>query len=132
MPTLLKVDFDDGGKAARRGAILEEMLRRVRALPGIEAAGISDMLPLDRNRSWDLMAKGKPYSKTTNYDAFVYIVTPGYLDAIGMHLRAGTRHQLELTRLPARQSFLSTRRLPAVSGRARTPSDARLRELATV
>ena len=85
----LKVDFDDGGKAARRGAIIEEMLRRVRALPGIDAAGISDMLPLDRNRSWDLMAKGKQYSKTTNYDALVYIVTPGYLDAIGMHLRQG-------------------------------------------
>jgi len=85
----LKVDFDDGGKADRRGAILQEMLRGVRALPGVEAAGISDMLPLDRNRSWDLMAKGKPYSKTTNYDAFVYIVTPGYLDAIGMHLRRG-------------------------------------------
>ncbi len=85
----LKVDFDDGGKAARRGAILEDMLRRVRALPGIEAAGISDMLPLDRNRSWDLMAKGKQYSKTTNYDVLVYIVTPGYLDAIGMHLRQG-------------------------------------------
>jgi len=85
----VKVDFDDGGKAARRGAILEEMLRRVRALPGIEAAGISDKLPLDRNRSWDLLAKGKPYSKTENYDVFVYIVTPGYLDAIGMHLRQG-------------------------------------------
>ena len=85
----LKVDFDDGGKADRRGAILQEMLRRVRALPGIEAAGISDMLPLDRNRSWDLLAKGKPYSKTTNYDVFVYIVTPGYLDAIGIHLRKG-------------------------------------------
>ena len=85
----LKVDFDDGGKADRRGAILQEMLGNVRALPGIDAAGISDMLPLDRNRSWDLVAKGKPYSKTENYDAFVYIVTPGYLDAIGMHLRQG-------------------------------------------
>jgi predicted permease len=85
----MKVDFDDGGKPARRGAILEEMLRRVGALPGIEAVGISDKLPLDRNRSWELMAKGKSYSKTTNYDAFVYIVTPGYLDAIGMHLREG-------------------------------------------
>jgi len=85
----LKVDFDDGGKAARRGAIFQEMLGRVRALPGIDTAGISDMLPLDRNRSWDLMAKGKQYSKTTNYDAFVYIVSPGYLDAIGMHLRRG-------------------------------------------
>ena len=50
----MKIDFDDGGKAVRRGAILEEMLRRVRALPGIEAAGISDKLPLDRNRSWEL------------------------------------------------------------------------------
>jgi predicted permease len=85
----MKVDFDDGGKADRRGAILGEMLRRVRALPGIEAAGISDKLPLDRNRSWELIGKGKPYSKTINYDAFVYIVTPGYLDAIGMHLRQG-------------------------------------------
>jgi predicted permease len=85
----MKIDFDDGGKAVRRGAILEEMLRRVRALPGIEAAGISDKLPLDRNRSWELSAKGRAYPKETNHDAFVYIVTPGYLDAIGMHLREG-------------------------------------------
>jgi predicted permease len=85
----MKIDFDDGGKAVRRGAILEEMLRRVRALPGIEAAGIADKLPLDRNRSWELSAKGRAYPKDTNHDAFVYIVTPGYLDAIGMHLRQG-------------------------------------------
>jgi predicted permease len=85
----IKVDFDDGGNAAKRGAILEEMLRNVRGIPGIEAAGISDKLPLDRNRSWNLVAKGKPYSREANYDAFVYIVTPGYLNAIGMHLRKG-------------------------------------------
>ncbi len=85
----IKVDFDDGGNPARRGAILKEMLRRVSAIPGIEAAGISDKLPLDRNRSWELSAKGRSYPKDANHDAFVYIVTPGYLDAIGMHLRAG-------------------------------------------
>jgi predicted permease len=85
----MKIDFDDSGKAVRRGAILEEMLRRVHALPGIEAAGISDKLPLDRNRSWELSAKGRAYPKDTNHDAFVYIVTPGYLDAIGMHLLQG-------------------------------------------
>ena len=101
----LKVDFDDGGKAARRGAIFQEMLGRVRALPGIDTAGISDMLPLDRNRSWDLVAKGKPYSKTTNYDAFVYIVSPGYLDAIGMHLRQGRDISWRGHSSPARQSF---------------------------
>jgi len=34
------------------------MLRYVKAISGIEAAGISDMLPLDRNRSWNLSIKG--------------------------------------------------------------------------
>lgn len=85
----LKIDWDDKGNAAKRGAILQEILRRVDALPGIETAGISDKLPLDRNRSWDLRAKGKPYSKEVNDGAFVYIVTPGYLNAMGMHLRQG-------------------------------------------
>jgi predicted permease len=64
------------------------MLQRVDAIPGIEAAGISDMLPLDRNRSWELYAKGT-YDKTKNYDAFVYVVTPGYIKAMGMRLRSG-------------------------------------------
>jgi predicted permease len=85
----LKVDYDDGGKIEKRGPILQEMLWRVKAIPGVEAAGITDMLPLDRNRSWGLIAKGEPYAKDKNYDAFVYIVTPGYLDAMGMRLLKG-------------------------------------------
>jgi hypothetical protein len=85
----IKIDYNDGGNRERRGAILRETLERVSALPGVEAAGIADMLPLDRNRSWDLMAKGKVYSKDINYDAFVYVVTPGYLKAMGMQLREG-------------------------------------------
>ncbi len=85
----IKVDYDDGGSAARRGVILQDMLQRVNAIPGVQAAGISDMLPLDRNRSWDLQAKGRVYSKDENDDAFVYVVTPGYLTAMGMHLIKG-------------------------------------------
>jgi predicted permease len=85
----LRVDYDDGGNAAQRGAILEEMLRRVKAIPGMEDAGISDMLPLDRNRSWGLGAKGVVYRKDEYPDAFVYVVTPGYLAAMGMRLREG-------------------------------------------
>ena len=54
----IKVDYDDGGNRARRSAILQEILRRVSAIPGVESTGMSDMLPLDRNRSWDLRAKG--------------------------------------------------------------------------
>jgi predicted permease len=85
----VKIDYDDGGDRTRRGVILQEILRRITALPGIDAAGVADMLPLDRNRSWGLAAKGIVESKEKNYDAFVYIVTPGYLDAMGMHLREG-------------------------------------------
>ncbi len=84
----IKVDYDDGGNRDRRCAILQGMLQRISAIPGIESVGISDMLPLDRNRSWDLYAKGT-YDKTKNYDAFVYIVTPGYIKAMGMRLRSG-------------------------------------------
>ena len=90
----IRVDYDDSGangaqRGARRGAIFEEMLRRVKAIPGVEDAGISDMLPLDRNRSWALGAKGVVYRKDESPDAFVYVVTPGYLAAMGMHLREG-------------------------------------------
>jgi predicted permease len=85
----IKVDYDDGGNGTRRSAILQDMLQRVSAIPGVQAAGVSDMLPLDRNRSWDLLAKGKVYSKDVNDDAFVYVVTPGYLAAMGMHLIEG-------------------------------------------
>ncbi len=87
--SVIKVDYDDAGNAARRSAILQDILQRVRAIPGVEAAGSTDMLPLDRNRSWDLLAKGKVFSKDVNDDAFVYVVSPGYLTAMGMHLIKG-------------------------------------------
>ena len=53
----IKVEIHDDGNEARRAAVLAQMLESVRAIPGIHAAGMSDMLPLDRNRSWGLIAK---------------------------------------------------------------------------
>lgn len=85
----MRIDYDAGGDGARRGAVLREMLRNVLAIPGVEAAGVTDMLPLGRNRSWGLSAKGKDYPKGTIFAAVVRIVTPGYLGAMGMRLRAG-------------------------------------------
>ena len=85
----IKIDYNDGGKPARRGAILQVILRRVSAIPGIHSAGVVDMLPLDRNRQWGLQAKGRVYRAGEQAAAFVYVVTPGYLRAIGMQLRAG-------------------------------------------
>jgi predicted permease len=64
-------------------------LHRVRAVPGIEAAGVADALPLAQNRAWGLAAKGKNYPPGAYPSAFVYVITPGYLDAMGMRLRGG-------------------------------------------
>jgi predicted permease len=85
----IKIDYNDGGKPERRGAILQEILRRVSAIPSVQSAGIVDMLPLDREREWGLRAKGRVYREGEKGAAFVYIVTPGYLAAIGMQVREG-------------------------------------------
>lgn len=93
----LKVDYNLGDTKGlkstaiqeKRGAVLMEMLRRVKAVPGVEAAGISDMLPLDRNRSWGFALPDVTYKKGEYPDAFVYITTPGYLGAMGIRLISG-------------------------------------------
>jgi predicted permease len=47
------------------------------------------MLPLDRNRSWGLIAKENVNDRSIEHGAFVYVVSPGYLEAMGMRLRRG-------------------------------------------
>src|SRR5256885_133281 len=85
----LTISYDDNGDPRHRTPILQEILRRVRQIPGVEAAGISDMLPLGRNRSWGFQAVGRAYSPDDENGAYVRIVTPGYIAAMGMHLREG-------------------------------------------
>jgi predicted permease len=83
----IKMDYDDGGSIDKRNAIFEEAIRRVSAIPGVESAGISDNLPLERNRGWGgPSAKGKTYRKGEVPGAFVYVVSPGYVEAMGMRL----------------------------------------------
>jgi predicted permease len=85
----IALDYDDKGDAVRRSAIWQEVLRRTQAIPGVEAVGITDNLPMSRNRSWGIQEKGKNYRPGELEDTFVYIVSPGYLKAIGMHLVQG-------------------------------------------
>jgi putative ABC transport system permease protein len=86
----ISVDYDDGGNAAKRTAIWQEVTNRNLMIPGVESVGISDNLPMSRNRSWGIAAKGE--KKLDNQDflpIFVYIVSPGYLKAMGMRLIEG-------------------------------------------
>ena len=85
----ITINYDDGNDGVKRGVILQEILRQVKALPGIEAAGVADMLPLDRNRSWGLLNPSRAYPKDEDLGAIVRIVTPGYFDAMGIRLTSG-------------------------------------------
>jgi predicted permease len=85
----ISADYDDGNNPDKRAAIWQQMIRRVEQIPGIETAGITDNLPMSRNRSWGISAKGKRYSKGELQATLVYIISPGYLNTIGMHLVKG-------------------------------------------
>lgn len=73
---------------ARRQVFNQQVLDRVTAIPGIKTAGISDFLPLGQNRSWGLpFPKGvRPPDKPPS-GPLVYVVSPGYLGALGTSIR---------------------------------------------
>ncbi len=87
---VMKIVYDDGNNRGKRSAILQEILRKVSTIPGVETAGVADMLPLGRNRSWAFAVKGKVYPPGIPGEVgLTRIVTPSYFRAMGMHLRAG-------------------------------------------
>lgn len=73
----------------QRNAYFDEVLRRVKAIPGVESAGITDALPLGRNRTWGSRAKGVMYERGKAPLAFVRVVSDGYPAAMGIPIRAG-------------------------------------------
>jgi len=71
-------------------AYFNEALFRVRNLPGVEAAGLTDCLPLGRNRTWGAGVQGRSYKNADDYPvAFVRVVSDGYLKAMGMRMHEG-------------------------------------------
>jgi hypothetical protein len=86
----IRVDPDPQYKTGeQQNAYYDEVLRLVKTVPGIQAAGLTDVLPLGRNRSWGAPEKGQVYPKGSFPVAFVRIVTDGYIGAMGIPLRAG-------------------------------------------
>lgn len=74
---------------AHRAAYFQALIQRVSALPGVEAAGITDFLPLAGNRSWGLpFPRGvKPPQNLHVAGPLVYVISPGYLRAMGTKIR---------------------------------------------
>jgi hypothetical protein len=84
-------------QTARRISALDEVASRVRAVPGIQAAGITDALPLERSRGWAAGDPGQVYPPGRQPHAFVYVTGPGYLSAMGIPLTAGRDFSAEDT-----------------------------------
>jgi predicted permease len=73
----------------QKNSYFTEALHRVMSVRGIEAAGLSDSLPLGHNRSWGVAAKGVQYTPETFPIGFPRIISDGYFRAMGVPLRAG-------------------------------------------
>jgi putative ABC transport system permease protein len=74
---------------ADANSFFDGLVRTVRAIPGVEAVGLSDTLPLGRNRTWDVGAKGVHYPPGQAPSVFPRIVDQHYLQAMQIPLRAG-------------------------------------------
>jgi predicted permease len=75
---------------AQQNAFIDDVLNRARAVPGIVAAGITDVLPLRDDRSWAVLAVGQVYSRShPPPEPFIRVVSDGYFEAAGIPLRSG-------------------------------------------
>jgi predicted permease len=92
----IRLDYDDSVpndkdgslSASKRSAIFQQVLTRIQAIPGVEAAGISDYLPLGQNRAWGTpWPKGFKRPDNAPAGPLVYVVSPGYFRAMGTNIR---------------------------------------------
>ena len=88
----IKVDYDDSApteevSVSKRTTIFQRILAHVSALPGVQAAGMADYLPLGPNREWDSpVPEGKTFAPNKLPDPLVYVITPGFIRAMGIRL----------------------------------------------
>ena len=86
----LRVDPEQNFKSQEEAnAYFDEVLRRAKSVPGVMSAGLTDALPLGRNRSWGVGVKGRTFPKGQNPVGFVRVVSDGYIGAMGIPLRSG-------------------------------------------
>jgi putative ABC transport system permease protein len=77
------------GTPAQLDSLYGQLVRSVEAIPGVESVGLTDSLPLGRNRTWGVRAKGETYTRETFPIAFPRMISPGYIRTMKIPLRAG-------------------------------------------
>lgn len=90
----LEVPKNQFTKPAEEHQFLEQVLQRVRALPGVESAGGIDDLPLTGGSNQPVAVEGQPLVPMSEQpEVSVREVTPGYFDAMKIPLLEGRRIQ---------------------------------------
>ncbi|MFP2910952.1 ABC transporter permease, partial [Pyxidicoccus sp. 3LFB2] len=76
---------------ARQSALFQQLLERVKALPGVKSAGAISDLPLGGNDMWRVLNReGAPVAAPGEERSVGYqVVTPGYFRTLGIPLRQG-------------------------------------------
>jgi putative ABC transport system permease protein len=71
-------------------AFIGEVLRRVRAVPGVEAAGVTDDLPLEGGSNQPIAIQGRPeLAMADQPEVSVRVVSPGFFRALRIPLLRG-------------------------------------------
>jgi putative ABC transport system permease protein len=84
---LLRSEYPDSAQVT---AFQERLLERVSALPGVEAAGVSSSLPMQgATRTYYTIEGEAPVADDRRPVAIFRIISPGYLDVLGIPLAAG-------------------------------------------
>jgi predicted permease len=75
---------------SRRLQLVTDVLDRVRALPGVENAGFTGAVPLSwKGGTSGFELEGQPRDPALPYDANNRVVSPGYMETLGMTLHSG-------------------------------------------
>jgi putative ABC transport system permease protein len=85
----LSLSGEKYSEAQRRG-FYDQLIKRLETLPGVVAAGATNILPMSNNgtdNTFEIV--GRPSEKGKAPGADYRVVTPGYFSAIGMPLRRG-------------------------------------------
>ena len=88
---IARIELPRDASDARTDQFIERALARLRAIPGVAAAGAGAMIPLMRQTAVtgfkvpESIARSKP----TEGRALVYWVTPGYAESLGLRLQEG-------------------------------------------
>ena len=72
-----------------RIAYFDDALRRVRAAPGVESAGLTDVLPMGFNRMWTVTTPEWRDPSERGPSPFVRVVSEDYLSAMGVQIVQG-------------------------------------------